>query len=423
MNSFRNREYRVPNGYLCILWLLSIFSTGCQNVDHESSYIQSQTAAERAKISMSPGELRMRLNALAGVFSGTIEQAADRVIAETGDPVVERRARMWKINAIPAAYRALFQGDPAVALIDTWAFCIQMTAYFEGGAGKDSLRQWHPLALDACRTLETRVVELVQQTRIDGNIEPFEQPMQAWAAEHPIQHDFVYRDTAVALLRSKSGQRKLNAVQTVGSMALGVEDIAFRLFLYMDLVTKQARWQAECFAADTDQDAGIRAALRSLDDIDTAVHSITQVVEGAPNLIADEKEAVLTALNQERVAALADIDRQRIDTLAYVTGERRAVIDELKTVQQDITRVLQTEREIVLESIESQRKALLMDVEHAGSHIVEHAPYSKAIRLWNHFFIRVSQLLTVVLLLGGVIATLIRHRLQRKRIHLKKLPG
>jgi len=43
----------------------------------------------------------------------------------------------------------------------------------------------------------------------------------------------------------QSGKNELDVFRTVGSLALSVEDVAIRLFLYMDLLTKQARWQSE----------------------------------------------------------------------------------------------------------------------------------------------------------------------------------
>lgn len=125
---------------------------------------KSQTAAVQARINMSVGELPKRLDDLAGFFSGTIEHAADRVIAETSEPQIERRALFWKINSIPVGYRALFQADPAVALIDTWAFSSQMVTYFENGDGKEDFGQFKPIALDASRRLETKITQLAAQS-------------------------------------------------------------------------------------------------------------------------------------------------------------------------------------------------------------------------------------------------------------------
>jgi hypothetical protein len=393
-------------GFLCFVWLSVLLLTGCQTIQYESGLMKSAPKAEQATYNMTAAQLRLQLDDLAGVFTGSIEQAADRVIAESADRQVEQHALLWKINAIPMAYRALFQTDPAVALIDTWAFSLQMVVYFEKGQGKEDFDQWHAIALDASRQLETALKEVARKTRTDENVQPLEEKILIWVEDHPIQPDFIYRDTAIPVLSSQSGQRQLGAVQTVGKLALSVEDISFRLFLYMDLLTKQARWQAEYVMADTDKDAGIQSALRSLDEMVAAVNRITPLVESAPDLIAGEKEAVLDALKQERVATLASIDQQRIETLNYLTRERMAAVEDLTSLQRAITEMLQSERELVLTSIDSQRKALLIDVESAGNRIVENA-LQQGRQVIDHFFTRLVQLLVVFLLVGGVVVALI----------------
>jgi hypothetical protein len=50
------------------------------------------------------------------------------------------------INCIPTAYRALFHHDPAVAILDAWAFSMQMANYFERGDGKEDFGQWYQIA-------------------------------------------------------------------------------------------------------------------------------------------------------------------------------------------------------------------------------------------------------------------------------------
>ncbi|MHA1470454.1 MAG: hypothetical protein ACTSSP_07835, partial [Candidatus Asgardarchaeia archaeon] len=40
------------------------------------------------------------------------------------------KALLWKMYAIPLAKYAIFQQDPLAALVDAWAFCIQMKQYF-----------------------------------------------------------------------------------------------------------------------------------------------------------------------------------------------------------------------------------------------------------------------------------------------------
>jgi hypothetical protein len=175
MIGYKTAKIRTPAGLLYLTCLSVLLSTGCQPFHYESRLMKSAQAAEQTRFKMTAGELRLQLDDLVGVFSGTIEQAADRVIAESANEGIKRHALMWKINAIPAAYRSLFQADPAVALIDTWVYSMQMVAYFEHGPGKDDFGQWQPVALDASRKLETTFTGLAKKTRTDSNITPLQE--------------------------------------------------------------------------------------------------------------------------------------------------------------------------------------------------------------------------------------------------------
>jgi hypothetical protein len=393
---------RISIGLLCFVWLSVLLLAGCQTIQYESRLMKSAPKAEQATYTMTAAQLRLQLDDLAGVFTGTIETAADQVISESESRRTRRHALLWKINAIPIAYQALFQADPAVALVDTWVYSIQMIAYFEHGPGKDDFGQWQPIALEAARRLEALVAALAAQTRTDGNIEPTRDKIQTWVSTHPIQRDFVFRETAIPELSTQVGRKELSAFQTVGSLAVRMEDLAHQLVVYMTLLTKQARWQAELVMADADDDkAGIQSGIASLYDLEAAARRMTAVVEQAPGLVARERETMLRDLQKERLAILANIDAQRLGTLAYLTRERKAAIDDLKSLQRAITEILQSERKTILKSIDSQRGALLTEIESAGNRIVENA-LDRSKQAIDHFFTRIIQLLVVFSLVGGV---------------------
>jgi hypothetical protein len=137
-----------------LIGLIVALATGCQTIQYESRLIK-KNKAEGVRYNKSATELRIYMDDLAGVFTGTIEQSADHIIAASPASEIKRHALLWKINGIPAAYRALFQPDPAIAIIDAWAFSMQMVDYFEHGSGKADFGQWHSIARDASRKVET----------------------------------------------------------------------------------------------------------------------------------------------------------------------------------------------------------------------------------------------------------------------------
>jgi hypothetical protein len=69
--------------------------------------------------------------------------------------------------------------------------------------------------------------------------------------EHPIERDFIYRDSVAPQLASIIGDQAMDTLQTVGTMVIGMEELADQVTAYMNLLTKQARWQAELMVAET----------------------------------------------------------------------------------------------------------------------------------------------------------------------------
>ena len=63
-------------------------------------------------------ELRLRVYDLGISFSAQVEHAADGIMAAADDPVIQRRALLWKVNATTVMNQAVFQIDPLAAIID-----------------------------------------------------------------------------------------------------------------------------------------------------------------------------------------------------------------------------------------------------------------------------------------------------------------
>ena len=102
---------------------------------------------------MSAADLRARVNDLADRLASGLERTADRIITETRDPSVRRRALAFKVDVIPAVYTAAYRADPLVAAVDTWALAFQVREYVETGAGRDAFGTQQPLARAQAREL------------------------------------------------------------------------------------------------------------------------------------------------------------------------------------------------------------------------------------------------------------------------------
>jgi len=397
---------------LVLLGLLFFVAAGCQKVQYKSPIMKEASKTQSDLFAISAAELRLQLNDLAGLFDGTIEQAADRVIASTTDKAIERHALLWKINAIPIAYRALFQNDPGVAYLDTLVFSMQMVDYFETGYGRSDFGQWHVIALEASRSLEKTVGDLGFKIRSHGQDSPIQSELQVFASENQIERGFTYRHTVVPVLDKFLHQEEMDALQAVGSLVVTVEDISYQVARYMDLMTKQARWQAELILTDTDIVADIKSGAASLDELGSATAQMMPILEQTPNMVAREREALLSALRDERIGVLKDIDRQRIETLIYLTKERLAATSDMRSMQSVLMDLMSKERAAVMGSIDEQRIALFAEIESIGIRMVETAQQQSK-NVIDHFFIRLFQLVAVIVF-GGFIVAFILLRLKRE---------
>lgn len=316
----------------CLL-LIGTIASDCVAVEYKS-WLMKKTEAEGKKYAKSAFELQLHLDDLASVFTGVIEQSANRVIEVTTNNEVKQHALLWKINGIPTAYRALFHHDPAVAILDTWAFSMQMVNYFELGEGKEDFGQWYQIAYDSSLKLEKRLEQLVASAVPDGNIDTLKSDFKSWVQEHPIARDFIYRDTVVSVLAEIIGKQELNTIQSVGNLDLRMEKIADQLTVYVNLMTKQARWQAELVLAETFEKQDAKEAVSTLVGLADSLNQISPVVAEFPELIAQERKVFLDTLKTERETILQSIDKQRIATLseidAFSTRIQTATMDQGK---------------------------------------------------------------------------------------------
>ena len=406
-------KYKTLIGLHILIVLSFSLTMGCQTIKYESRLMKKQSQEQGAKFAISAAQLRLELNDLAGVFRGTIERAADEVIAQSANKDIARHALLWKINGIPTAYRALFHTDPAVALIDVWAFTMQMVNYFEEGPGNDDFNQWNQIALDASRTLEQYTKEHVKKVREGKKNTPLQVKIQAWAKNNPIERDFIYRESLVPVLGSMIGDEEIGAFQTVGSIGMTVEDIAYRFGVYMNLLTKQASWQAELITMGTEDKPGIQDGLIALNELGTFVNRIEPLLSDAPSLIAREREAILKAIQLERAEVLTNINQQRLDILKYLKDVHLAVIDELKNERHAVLDALISERKSVLQSIDQQRIATLSEIESVGKRLIDNG-LNQSKPIIDYILVRVL-LILAVLSLCGMVGGLILVWMIRKR--------
>lgn len=361
---------------LLLATILVSFIIGCQPTLQQR--FQERYGEE---INLSAFELLTAVRDLARSFSNIIEEAADEIIAKSSHSDVRRNALLWKTNAIPAAYTAIFRPDPVAALIDTWAFSIQMVHYFDRGGGKNLFGEYTVIALDASKRLEAEVLHLAELTAPDAAMADIEEKLQLWASKHPIEGRMFHRDSIMPDYARFIEDPELSVFAQIGKLSVDLSDISYRLSVYSEFLPRQARWQAELLVEDLNATGGVKAEVAGLSEV---LNSVIPLVEQLPDLIARERVAFLQALREERVATFESIDQQRVSTLDRFTQERIATIAALR----------------------EERIATLEEIDAIGNRIVDNA-LARTEGLIDHTFLRTAQLLAALLVLSFIMGIFI----------------
>jgi len=324
---------RVP----VVALLLAVVACGCR-IAMPQQKMESRIH-EQNDIGVTQDQVRLRVRSLVGPMCGGIEQAADQIIAGTTNPVVQRGALVWKIEAVPSMRAALFQPNPFTAVFDAWVLCDQMADYFEAGPGSAALGDASPIAVAACGRLEEEISRVAASVSISGDVSKARTFAKNWAREHPIRHSISDRETTLSRVLEQDAAGSLSTGEAVAGITTTLDDLNRRLEVYSDQMVRQARWEAELFRSDLLTDLPLGQAMplagravtsaeqvaATVDRLGPMVERAVLAAENAPKCIASEREATILALHAERVASLMELHEA-------MAVERKALTQDIELI-------------------------------------------------------------------------------------------
>ena len=305
----------------------------------KASLRQTDVMRQSGAVSSSALELRARVNELADRLAGRIAETAGRIEAAAEDPAIRRGAVAFKADAIPALYTAAFRTDPLTGLVDVWVLAFQIDQFLTDGAGRDMFGPQQPLAREGARVLLAEADAAVQE--IAAGPEAFARHrarFESWAREHPLESSFSTRASVTTLMAGLRAEER-DAFAAVGAVTETVENLSERLNTYANLLPRQARWQAELLAADLAAQydvEGLLSEVRALGGVaqraDDLMSQVPDLLGGSsiPELVADERRAVLAGVGEERTLALEFMTEERLAVLAALRDERIAALEALR---------------------------------------------------------------------------------------------
>jgi hypothetical protein len=319
-------------------------------------------------------------------------------MALTSDPSVARNALVWKIYGVAAIHRSAALPDPLMATIDSRVLTYQMRDFFATGNGKSLFGAQQPLAVEAVRFIER---ELDRSIELSGQkMRPeMETGIRAFAAEHPLKNSYFFRPSPVELLAKYLGQDQVSGLQAVGSMTEMMEELSLRLNLYTELLPRSGRWQAELMLAELADSSRTSEFMDILNQID-AMKTLNAFLLSAPDLVNEQREILLEAVDYQRVAFEAALEKY----LAGTTDEALAgVAVEREAAMEDLERIFESEIGEAVTRLDGTISQAVVDIDGA---------LEKAV---DRLFVRLLQLVAIV----GVVVVLLVLLLHRKFVSAK----
>ncbi len=372
--------------------LATVGLCGCGGVQKQTPFMKASP-----EVVSTAQELRFRTFALTDELTDAIETGADRIITEADDPQVRRHALLWQANGIPAVHEASFQTDPLASMIDVWALTVQMADFFEQGAGRDLFGPWQPIAIETSRDMLRRCRDVAAASATAQGVQNGEEIVTRWAEAHPIENLLFVRSTAVeawAEALAQGGQSGLGAVSDINEQ---VAELMNRITVYMSLIPRETRWQAELLLEQVREDSATQAFLgdvasvdQSVQEIETYIADIRRIFVGIDALITEQRLAAMREVHAELMAVLDRITEERKAVMAGIEQERTAVMD-----------AIDAERVAVMEETDALSQARLQEAMDGARAMID------------HFFLRLVQLLLAILVLAIVGWVILVRRAQR----------
>jgi hypothetical protein len=341
------------------------------------------------KLKMSPEELRIRVRALIRPTLGTIEESADRIIAEATDPKGRRNALLAKIEMTSTLLAAMLRTDPVLALADAWGYVIQVEALESRPSIQASFGASLPVATGAVTAIEKQFRDFAGSLQDDLPGEVFEATVRTWANEHPIEGALYKRpsmDSAVAA--SLAAASKGGTFAALGGLQETTADVMKRMDLYTMYVPRLARWEAELAVDDLAGGVDPKDVLAQLERFSRAADRLASVAEATPGMVARERDATLAAVHAERLAATNDLRAERAAVLDAVREERIATLREIEAIAQRLVdrsaaplhAAVREDFSELVDNVEEMRGRLISEAADALYTVVDHA-FVRAIEL------------------------------------------
>jgi hypothetical protein len=277
-------------------------------------------------------------------FVASVESCADDIAgAHPGTPI-ERAALRWKLIATMQSQRAALQLAPLMALLDTWAFSLDMKLFLSpGAAGGELFGPEQARALAVATEYADAAQAMARQLLKPKEFQAFQEFVTDYTREYPFVNLKLVRPSVVQLWVQKGGA-EAPLVDSLGTIPEALADTSDRVQVLSETLPSEAMWRTQLALADAGvSGSDLKGALQRLDE---RLERMSMAAENAPELMRDSVGEVRRSL----LEVISRLDASSAATLQTVRAERVA-----------LSATLSAERAAVLTAADEERKALALD--------------------------------------------------------------
>lgn len=311
-----------------------------------------------------PEQLRARIETrqYAADFIERVARTADSIAAGTDDAGIRANTLRWKIGASTASRRAAYRAEPPLALADTWAFAVQMEAFFREGSGRALFGSQQQAALDAAQAL-AREADALAARRLDaGVLADYRKLVSDYAASERLS-DLSFARAPIGPLWREAAARDASAPKSAGAGSEVRADASDRLDIYGQRIPDELRWRAELAYLESGfQGADVSRTLKRFEEEFTKLSAVAQT---QPEIAMQR----LAALQMELARVSENFDRRWGQTLAVMQVERATLVKDLEAMRLAMDATIERERKALYTAISAERAALAGDAARIGKEL------------------------------------------------------
>lgn len=298
-----------------------------------------------------PDQLRARIETrqYAADFIERVARTADIIAEGTEDAGIRANTLRWKIGASAASRRAAYRAEPLLALADSWAFALQMEAFFREGPGRALFGSQQQTALDTAQALAREAGALAARRLDAGVLADYRKLVGDYVASERLS-DLSFARAPIGPLWREAAARDASVPQSADAGSQVRADASDRLDLYGQRIPDELRWRAELGFVES----GIR-----LKRLEEELGKLSVLAQTQPELAMER----LAALQAEMARVSENFDRRWGQTLAMLPVEREALVRNLEVMRVAMDGTIERERKELYAAFSVERVAMDATIE------------------------------------------------------------